>query len=138
MLYLLAVLADKIGLKKMLILEWYLSIVYLMRFNHNCYVFFGLLLFTESMQQVKESPKHGSAIFQKKRYSDRYGNYSAKAFHWPVPWGLIYQFGADVILMTTAFVSILIGLYFIFHDYRKKHNLNTYALITLCVINHRL
>jgi hypothetical protein len=36
-----------------------------MGFNHN--LFFGLLLFTESMpQQVKESPKHGSAIFQKK------------------------------------------------------------------------
>jgi hypothetical protein len=34
-------------------------------------------------------------------------------------------------MVMTAFASILIGLYFIFHDYRKKHNLNTYALITL-------
>jgi hypothetical protein len=41
-----------------------------MGFNHK-YVFFGLFALTESMpQQVKESP--ASAIFQKKRYRDRY------------------------------------------------------------------
>jgi heme/copper-type cytochrome/quinol oxidase subunit 4 len=46
--------------------------------------------------------------------------------------GLIwYQFGADVTFIVTAFASILIGLYFIFMTTEKKHNLNTYALITL-------
>jgi hypothetical protein len=75
----------------MLILNRYFSIVYGgMGFNHNRYVFFGLLLFTESMpQQVKESQSMDQQYFKRKDTATAIGNYSAfKAFSpcWPVPW----------------------------------------------------
>jgi uncharacterized membrane protein YjjP (DUF1212 family) len=88
----------------------------------------GSLLFTESMRSEGIS-KHGSAIFQRKdRLSATFQSFFTMLASSLA--GLIwYQFGADVTFIVTAFASILIGLYFIFMT--KKHNLNTYALITL-------
>jgi hypothetical protein len=41
-------------------------------FNHNRYVFFGLFALYGIYAASEGISKHGSAIFQKKRYRDRY------------------------------------------------------------------
>jgi hypothetical protein len=97
-------LADKIEQRKCIFGIGIFSIVYGgMGFNHNRYVFFGLLLFTESMpQQVKESQSMDQQYQRKKKdTATAIGNYSAfKAFHHAGQFlDLIwYQFGADVTL----------------------------------------
>jgi uncharacterized membrane protein YjjP (DUF1212 family) len=85
-------------------------------------------------QQVKESQSMDQQYFKRKDTATAIGNYSAfQSFFTMLASslaGLWYQFGADVTFIVTAFASILIGLYFIFMT-TEKHNLNTYALITL-------
>jgi uncharacterized membrane protein YjjP (DUF1212 family) len=98
-------------------------------FNHNRYVFFWLFALYGIYAAVKESQSMDQQYFKEKidyrQLSKAFFTMLASSLA-----GLIwYQFGADVTFIVTAFASILIGLYFIFMT--KKHNLNTYALITL-------
>jgi hypothetical protein len=81
----------------------------------------GSLLFTESMpQQVKESQKHGSAIFQRKD-SDRYRQlFRFSSFFHAGSWQDLFGISlGGCHFIVTAFASILIGLYFIFMTTEK-------------------
>jgi hypothetical protein len=116
-------LADKIGLKKMLILEWVFSLLSMAVWGSTTTAMFFGLLFYGIYAAASESQKHGSAIFQRKDTATAIGNYSfSKLFTMLASSlaGLIwYQFGADVTFIVTAFASILIGLYFIFMTTEK-------------------
>jgi hypothetical protein len=93
----------------------------------------GSLLFTESMpQQVKESQSMDQQYFKEKRYRDRYRQLFRFLKHAGQFLGRTYLVSvwSGCHFIVTAFASILIGLYFIFMT-TEKHNLNTYALITL-------
>jgi hypothetical protein len=103
----------------------YFPIVYGgMGFNHNRYVFFGLLLFTESMpQQVKESQSMDQQYQRKKKIP--------RPLSATIPLSKLFTMLASSLedylvsvwsgchFIVTAFASILIGLFY-FHDYRKK------------------
>jgi hypothetical protein len=92
-------------------------------------------------QQVKESQSMDQQYF--KRYRDRYRQLFrfSKLFHHAGQFlgrTDLVSVWSGCHFIVTAFASILIGLYFIFMT-TEKHNLNTYALITLlCVINHHI
>ncbi|MFT4983441.1 MAG: MFS family permease, partial [Flavobacterium sp.] len=125
----IGILADKIGLKKMLIFGiGIFSIVYGgMGFNHNRYLFFGLFALYGIYAAASEGISKAwiSNISKEKDTATAIGNYSAfQSFFTMLASslaGLIwYQFGADVTFIVTAFASILIGLYFIFMTTEKS------------------
>jgi MFS family permease len=125
----IGILADKIGLKKMLVFGiGIFSIVYGgMGFNHNRYLFFGLFALYGIYAAASEGISKAwiSNISKEKDTATAIGNYSAfQSFFTMLASslaGLIwYQFGADVTFIVTAFASILIGLYFIFMTTEKS------------------
>jgi hypothetical protein len=91
-------LADKIGLKKMLIFDEIFSIVYFgMGFNQNIYVFVEFLRFMESMRQQR-SVSVAAAILNEKDTATAIGTYSAfQAFFTMLASSMVglilYQFG---------------------------------------------
>lgn len=124
----IGILADKIGLKKMLIFGISIfSIVYFgMGFKQNIYVFAGIFALYGIYAAATEGVSKAwiSNISNEKDTATAIGTYSAfQSFFTMLASsmaGLIwYQFGADTAFLVTAFASILIGLYFIFMTTEK-------------------
>lgn len=124
----IGILADKIGLKKMLIFGISIfSIVYFgMGFKQNSYVFAGIFALYGIYAAATEGISKAwiSNISNKKDTATAIGTYSAfQSFFTMLASsmaGLIwFQFGADTTFLVTAFASILIGIYFIFMTTEK-------------------
>ncbi|WP_091090571.1 MFS transporter [Flavobacterium gillisiae] len=124
----IGILADKIGLKKMLVFGITIfSIVYFgMGFKQNIYVFAGLFALYGIYAAATEGVSKAwiSNISNEKDTATAIGTYSAfQSFFTMLASsmaGLIwYHFGADTAFLVTAFASILIGLYFIFMTTEK-------------------
>jgi MFS family permease len=124
----IGILADKIGLKKMLVFGiGVFSIVYFgMGFNQNIYVFAGLFALYGIYAAATEGISKAwiSNISNEKDTATAIGTYSAfQSFFTMLASslaGLIwYQFGANATFIVTGFASILIGLYFIFMTTEK-------------------
>jgi MFS family permease len=118
----IGILADKIGLKKMLVFGiGIFSIVYFgMGFSQNIYVFAGLFALYGIYAAATEGISKAwiSNISNKKDIATAIGTYSSfQSFFTMLASsmaGLIwYQFGADATFIVTACASILIGLYFV-------------------------
>jgi hypothetical protein len=95
-----------------------------MGFNH-CYVFFGLFALYGIYAAASEGiSKHGSAIFQKKIQRPLSATIPlSKSFFTMLASSLADLFSISLERMSlymTAFVSILIGLYFIFMTTEKS------------------
>lgn len=124
----IGMLADKIGLKKMLVFGIAIfSIVYFgMGFNQNIYVFAGLFALYGIYAAATEGISKAwiTNISDEKDTATAIATYSAfQSFFTMLASslaGLIwYQFGANATFIVTAFASILISLYFIFMTTEK-------------------
>ncbi|TDE04143.1 MFS transporter [Flavobacterium hiemivividum] len=124
----IGMLADKIGLKKMLIFGISIfSIVYFgMGFNQNFYVFAGLFALYGIYAAATEGISKAwiSNISNEKDTATAIGTYSAFQSFFAMlassMTGLIwFQFGANNAFIVTAIASVLIGLYFIFMTTEK-------------------
>ena len=125
----IGILADKIGLKKMLVFGiGIFAIVYFgMGLNHNTYIFVGLF----SLYGIYAAATEGiskawiSNISDEKDIATAIGTYSAFQSLFTMLAsslaGLIwYQFGANATFMVTGFASVLILFYFIFMTKEKE------------------
>jgi len=124
----IGMLADKIGLKKMLVFGISIfSIVYFgMGFNQNIYVFTGLFALYGIYAAATEGISKAwiSNISNEKDTATAIGTYSAFQSFFAMlassMTGLIwFQFGANNAFIVTAIASVLIGLYFIFMTTEK-------------------
>lgn len=127
--YPLGILADKIGLKKMLILGiGIFSLVYFgMGFKHNIPIFVGLF----SLYGIYAAATEGiskawiSNISDKKDTATAIGTYSAfqsicTMLASSIAGLIWYQFGANITFFLTGFASILVLLYFVLMTQEKK------------------
>jgi hypothetical protein len=123
----IGILADKIGLKKMLILNRYFSIVYGgMGFNHNRYVFFGLFalygIYAAASEGISKAwisniskekiPRPLSATIPLSKLFHHAGQFLGRTY--------LVSVWSGCHFIVTAFASILIGLYFIFMTTEKS------------------
>jgi MFS family permease len=127
--YPLGILADRIGLKKMLIFGISIfSIVYFgMGFNQNSYIFIGLFSLYGIYAAASEGVSKAwiSNITDQKDTATAIGTYSAFQSIFTMLAsslaGLIwFQFGANATFFVTAVASVIILLYFIFMTSEKK------------------
>jgi MFS family permease len=125
----LGILADRIGLKKMLISGiGIFTIVYFgMGFNHNIYIFTGLFALYGIYAAATEGVSKAwiSNITDKKDIATAIGTYSAFQSVCTMLAsslaGLIwYQFGSDTTFIVTGAASVLILFYFVFVTNEKK------------------
>lgn len=126
----LGILADRIGLKKMLMSGiGIFAIVYFgMGFNHNIYVFMGLFALYGIYAAATEGVSKAwiSNITDKNDIATAIGTYSAFqsvcAMLASSLAGLIwYQFGSDATFIVTGTASVLILLYFVFMTNEKNN-----------------
>lgn len=125
----LGILADRIGLKKMLIYGiGVFAIVYFgMGFNHNTYIFIGLFAIYGIYGAATEGVSKAwiSNITNKEDTATAIGTFSAfqsvcTMFASSLAGLIWYQFGSNTTFIVTGTASVLILLYFIFMTSEKK------------------
>jgi MFS family permease len=125
----LGILADKIGLKKMLVLGiGVFAIVYFgMGFNHNIYIFIGLFALYGIYAAASEGISKAwiSNITEKENTATAIGTFSAFQSICTMlassMAGLIWcQFGPNATFILTGIASVLILLYFVFIPSKNK------------------